>query len=127
MANTHASTACTFARFITTYIDTCVVLLGATSIPIFSPHLATRAPLPIHAHYAHTHACIVLFIKAIPIEKQELRGLYSCPTFKTKERGRANEQVAVGVCPGFVWSLNLKTKANPNKWVLAGVAMLLSH
>jgi len=68
----------------------------------------------------------VLFIKAIPLDKQDNRGTYDCPVFKTKERGRANEQVAVGVCPGFVWSLNLKTKVHPNKWILAGVAMLLS-
>ena len=68
----------------------------------------------------------VLFIKAIPVDKMDNRGMYECPTFKTKERGRANEQVAVGVCPGFVWSLNLKTKAHPNKWILAGVALLLS-
>jgi hypothetical protein len=68
----------------------------------------------------------VLFIKAIPLDKLDVRGTYDCPVFKTKERGRANEQVAVGVCPGFVWSLNLKTKVHPNKWILAGVAMLLS-
>lgn len=73
-----------------------------------------------------TPAMPVLFIKAIPLDKQDVRGTYDCPVFKTKERGRANEQVAVGVCPGFVWSLNLKTKVNPNKWILAGVAMLLS-
>jgi len=73
-----------------------------------------------------TPAMPVLFIKAIPIDKQDTRGTYDCPVFKTKERGRANEQVAVGVCPGFVWSLYLKTKVNPNKWILAGVAMLLS-
>jgi len=68
----------------------------------------------------------VLFIKAIPVDKQDVKGMYDCPLFKTKERGRANEQVAVGVCPGFVWSLFLKTKVNPNKWILAGLAMLLS-
>merc|ERR1719201_3123212 len=68
----------------------------------------------------------ILYLKAVPVDKRETRGTYDCPVFKTKERGRANEQVAVGVCPGFVWSLNLKTKVNPNKWTLAGVAMLLS-
>jgi len=68
----------------------------------------------------------VLFIKAIPVDKEDTRGTYACPVFKTKERGRANEQVAVGCCPGFVWSLNLKTKLNPNKWILAGVSMILS-
>lgn len=69
----------------------------------------------------------VLFLKAVPVDKKETRGTYECPTFKTKERGRAREQVAVGCCPGFVWSLNLKTKAHPNKWILAGVVMLLSN
>ena len=68
----------------------------------------------------------VIFCKAIPIEKQDLRGTYSCPTFKTVERGRAKEAVAVGLCPGFVWYFNLKTKVSPNKWILAGVGMTLS-
>eukprot|EP00911_Craspedida_sp_UC1_P002095 UC1_evm8s1611 len=68
----------------------------------------------------------VLMLRGIPIDKRDTRGTYECPTFKTKERGRAREQVAVGCCPGFVWSLNLKTKLNPNKWTLAGVCMLLS-
>lgn len=68
----------------------------------------------------------VIFCKAIPIDKQDLRGTYSCPTFKTVERGRASEAVAVGLCPGFVWYFNLKTKTHPNKWTLAGCAMTLS-
>ncbi|EDQ88776.1 outer dynein arm heavy chain beta [Monosiga brevicollis MX1] len=74
-----------------------------------------------------TPAMPVLYLKAMPVEKRDTRGMYECPTFKTKERGRANEQVAVGVCPGFVWSLFLKTKQHPNKWILAGVALLLSE
>ncbi len=71
----------------------------------------------------------VMYLKAVPVDKRDARagGYYDCPVFKTKERGRANEQVAVGVTPGFVWSLSLKTKINPNKWVLAGVALLLSE
>ena len=27
--------------------------------------------------------------------------------------------------PTYIWTFNLKTKAKPSKWVLAGVAMLL--
>lgn len=73
-----------------------------------------------------TPAMPILYLKAIPVEKRDTRNIYECPTFKTKERGRANEQVAVGVCPGFVWSFDLRTKAHPNKWTLAGVALLLS-
>jgi dynein heavy chain len=68
----------------------------------------------------------VIFCKAIPLDKLDLRGTYSCPTFKTVERGRAKEAVAVGLCPGFVWYFNLKTKVHPNKWTLAGCAMTLS-
>jgi len=68
----------------------------------------------------------VIFCKAIPVDKQDLRGTYSTPTFKTVQRGRAKEMVAVGLCPGFVWYFNLKTKAHQNKWVLAGCAMTLS-
>ena len=42
------------------------------------------------------------------------RVVYECPVYKTKSRG-----------PTFVWTFRLKTKADPSKWVLAGVALLL--
>ncbi|XP_023561192.1 dynein heavy chain 9, axonemal [Octodon degus] len=56
----------------------------------------------------------VMFIKAIPANKQDNRNVYSCPVYKTCQRG-----------PTYVWTFNLKTKENPSKWVLAGVALLL--
>ncbi|NXF83974.1 DYH9 protein, partial [Sclerurus mexicanus] len=61
-----------------------------------------------------TPAMPVLFIKAIPVDKQDLRGMYPCPVYKTRQRG-----------PTYVWTFNLKTKDSPSKWVLAGVALLL--
>ena len=56
----------------------------------------------------------VMFIKAIPVDRQDMRNVYECPVYKTKQRG-----------PTFVWTFNLKTKEKPNKWVLGGVALLL--
>ncbi|KAI1896623.1 hypothetical protein AGOR_G00096680 [Albula goreensis] len=56
----------------------------------------------------------VIFIKAIPVDKQETRNIYQCPVYKTRQRG-----------PTYVWTFNLKTKENPSKWTLAGVALLL--
>uniref|UniRef100_A0A8D2ZL57 Uncharacterized protein n=1 Tax=Scophthalmus maximus TaxID=52904 RepID=A0A8D2ZL57_SCOMX len=56
----------------------------------------------------------VMFIRAIPVDKQENRNVYQCPVYKTRERG-----------PTYVWTFNLKTKDNPSKWALAGVALLL--
>ncbi|XP_017386887.1 dynein heavy chain 9, axonemal isoform X3 [Cebus imitator] len=56
----------------------------------------------------------VMFIKAIPADKQDCRSVYCCPVYKTSQRG-----------PTYVWTFNLKTKENPSKWVLAGVALLL--
>uniref|UniRef100_A0A8C9W8T1 Dynein axonemal heavy chain 17 n=1 Tax=Scleropages formosus TaxID=113540 RepID=A0A8C9W8T1_SCLFO len=56
----------------------------------------------------------VIFIKAIPVDKQDTRNVYQCPVYKTRQRG-----------PTFVWTFNLKTKENPSKWTLAGVALLL--
>ncbi|NWR90162.1 DYH9 protein, partial [Furnarius figulus] len=61
-----------------------------------------------------TPAMPVVFIKAIPVDKQDLRGVYPCPVYKTRHRG-----------PTYVWTFNLKTKDSPSKWVLAGVALLL--
>ncbi|XP_032136134.1 dynein heavy chain 9, axonemal isoform X1 [Sapajus apella] len=56
----------------------------------------------------------VMFIKAVPADKQDCRSVYCCPVYKTSQRG-----------PTYVWTFNLKTKENPSKWVLAGVALLL--
>ncbi|XP_039265498.2 dynein beta chain, ciliary-like [Styela clava] len=56
----------------------------------------------------------VMFIKAIPIDRQDTKNIYECPVYKNKGRG-----------PTFVWTFNLKTKEKPSRWVLAGVALLL--
>ncbi|KAK7507150.1 hypothetical protein BaRGS_00001085, partial [Batillaria attramentaria] len=56
----------------------------------------------------------VIFIRAIPVDRQDLRNMYDCPVYKTKGRG-----------PTFVWVFNLKTKEKPSKWTLGGVALLL--
>ncbi|XP_074120841.1 dynein axonemal heavy chain 9 [Sminthopsis crassicaudata] len=56
----------------------------------------------------------VIFIRAIPVDKQENRSTYPCPVYKTRQRG-----------PTYVWTFDLKTKKAPSKWVLAGVALLL--
>ena len=56
----------------------------------------------------------VMFIRAVPTEKQDCRGVYLCPVYKTRQRG-----------PTYVWTFQLKTKEKPSKWVLAGVALLL--
>ncbi|TGZ69565.1 hypothetical protein CRM22_003672 [Opisthorchis felineus] len=56
----------------------------------------------------------VLFLKAIPVDRQDLRNTYACPVYKTKTRG-----------PTFVWTFNMKTKEKPSRWILGGVALLL--
>ncbi|XP_061561508.1 dynein heavy chain 9, axonemal isoform X3 [Phycodurus eques] len=56
----------------------------------------------------------VIFIRAIPMDKQENSNMYQCPVYKTRQRG-----------PTYVWTFNLKTKEKPSKWTLAGVALLL--
>ena len=57
----------------------------------------------------------VMFIRAIPVDKQETKNVYECPVYKTRQRG-----------PTYVWTFFLKTKESPAKWTLAGVALLLS-
>ncbi|XP_043570859.1 dynein axonemal heavy chain 17-like [Chiloscyllium plagiosum] len=56
----------------------------------------------------------VVFIKAIPVDRQETKNIYECPVYKTRSRG-----------PTYVWTFNLKTKESRAKWILAGVAVLL--
>uniref|UniRef100_A0A087YME5 Dynein axonemal heavy chain 17 n=1 Tax=Poecilia formosa TaxID=48698 RepID=A0A087YME5_POEFO len=61
-----------------------------------------------------TPAMPVIFIRAVPVDKQESRNVYHCPVYKTRQRG-----------PTYVWTFNLRTKEKPSKWTLAGVALLL--
>ena len=50
----------------------------------------------------------------IPIDGKEEKGVYQCPVYKTEQRGAT-----------YVFTAQLKTKAPPQKWILAGVAMIL--
>jgi len=45
---------------------------------------------------------------------KDTKNLYICPTYCTPKRR-----------PNYVFSAQLKTKHNPGKWVLSGVAMIL--
>ncbi|XP_031213696.1 dynein heavy chain 11, axonemal isoform X3 [Mastomys coucha] len=56
----------------------------------------------------------VIFAKAIPEDRQEIKHAYECPVYKTKARG-----------PTYVWTFRLRSKDRIAKWVLAGVALLL--
>ncbi|CAL8088373.1 unnamed protein product [Calicophoron daubneyi] len=56
----------------------------------------------------------VIFLKAIPVDRQDLRNTYTCPVYKTKTRG-----------PTYVWTFNMKTKEKQTRWILGGVALLL--
>lgn len=62
-----------------------------------------------------TPAMPVISVRAMPNDRQETRNMYECPLYKTKIRG-----------PTYVWTFSLKTRERPAKWVLAGVALLLS-
>jgi len=56
----------------------------------------------------------VVYAKAIQEGKEE-KGVYYCPAYKTEDRGG----------DGYVFTAQLKTKHNPRKWILAGVALLM--
>lgn len=60
-----------------------------------------------------TPALPVTYIKAVPVDKVDKKGVYECPVYRTRQRG-----------PTFVWTFNLKTKERPQKWILAGVSLL---
>jgi dynein heavy chain len=56
----------------------------------------------------------VIHVKAIPIDKKDLKNMYECPVYITSQRG-----------PTYIFTAQLKTKHEISKWVLAGVALLL--
>lgn len=51
----------------------------------------------------------------IPAEGKEEKGIYQCPVYKTESRGSA----------AYVFTAQLKTKLSPQKWILAGVSLIL--
>ncbi|KAJ3090810.1 hypothetical protein HK102_002597 [Quaeritorhiza haematococci] len=57
----------------------------------------------------------VIYIKAIPVDKKDTKGVYECPVYRTRQRG-----------PTYIWTFNLKTKERPQKWILGGVCLLCS-
>ena len=57
----------------------------------------------------------VIFIKAIPVNKQDFKNVYESPVYKTPEH-----------CSTYVWTFKLKKEENPAKWAIAGVCLLLS-
>ncbi|KAM9852522.1 dynein axonemal heavy chain 11 [Aulostomus maculatus] len=62
-----------------------------------------------------TSSMPVLYVRAVPAEELELKSTYQCPVYRTKQRGST-----------YVWTIPLRTKQPPAKWIIAGVALLLS-
>lgn len=56
----------------------------------------------------------VINCKAVAADKAETNGIYQCPCYKTEMRG-----------PTFVFQAQLKTKSPSQRWVLAGVALIM--
>jgi len=55
----------------------------------------------------------IMNVKAITTEKANVGGIYQCPVYLTEQRG-----------PTWFFNAQLKTKSNPARWVLAGVALI---
>lgn len=60
-----------------------------------------------------TPAMPVMYIKAITIDKRDMKGIYECPLYRTRQRG-----------PTYIWTFNLKTKEKQQKWILGGVSLI---
>ena len=56
----------------------------------------------------------VINVRGVSSDKAEIKGMYSCPTYKTEQRG-----------PTYVFQAQLKTKSPPARWIMAGVALIL--
>ena len=56
----------------------------------------------------------VMLIKAVPVDKAELKDVYQTPVYFTEKRFRQE-----------VFTAQLKTKVSPSKWTLASVALIL--
>ena len=58
----------------------------------------------------------VVNCKTILSSKQEKIGIYKCPVYQTQQRG-----------PTFVFEAPLRTKMNPDKWILGGVCLIMDY
>lgn len=56
----------------------------------------------------------VVMIKAVTVDKAEVRDAYLCPVYKTQQRG-----------PTFVFTGQLRTKIPAARWIVGGVAILM--
>jgi len=56
----------------------------------------------------------VIICKAVALNQVPSSGVYECPVYKTQQRG-----------PTFVFKAQLKTRQPPERWVLAGVALIM--
>jgi dynein heavy chain len=56
----------------------------------------------------------VIGVRGLARDRVETSGFYTCPTYKTEFRG-----------PTYVFCANLRTKHIPDKWTLAGVALIM--
>ena len=56
----------------------------------------------------------VVKCRAVPLERLDDKGVYACPVYKTEQRG-----------PTFVFMAQLRTKAPPARWTMAGVALIM--
>ncbi|CAL1277046.1 unnamed protein product [Larinioides sclopetarius] len=56
----------------------------------------------------------VICLKSVLSDKVDVRNSYSCPVYRTRQRGST-----------FVWEFPLKTNEPPEKWIIAGTALLL--
>jgi len=63
----------------------------------------------------------VILVKAVTVDKAELKDSYGCPVYKTKMRPKGALGHPDG---GYIFTAGLKTKEAPSKWVMAGVALL---
>jgi len=56
----------------------------------------------------------VIQIKAVTVDKAEVKDSYLCPVYKTQQRGHT-----------YVFTANLRSKQQVSKWILAGVGILM--
>eukprot|EP00975_Prorocentrum_lima_P037553 7898552-Prorocentrum_lima.AAC.1 len=59
--------------------------------------------------------CVLPVINIRPVVADKLEaGTFLCPVYKTQQRG-----------PTYVFSMQLRTKYDPGKWILAGVVSIM--
>ena len=105
---------------------------------MLQPHFLAHALIDLKKRRHNLGSLQVLLVRAVTVDKAELKDVYQCPVYTTESRFRqVSFLICAGLCISFlapplnatrlqeVATFQLKTKASWIQWTLSGVCLFL--